>query len=88
MMTVMMMMVIIGIMVMMKINFLSGMMVIKNEKLKKQRLGKNSCLLLGIHQDTGIGVCQKMKKRDRKIVGINIGFFVSDDRIQKFFFCA
>ena len=27
------------------------------------------------------------EKRYRKIVGINIGFFVSCDRIQNFFFC-
>ena len=48
----------------------------KNEKLKKQRLRKNSCLLLGIHQSGGIGVCQKMKKkRNRKIVGKNLGLF-------------
>ena len=40
----------------------------------------------GIHQDIGIGVCQKMKKRNRKIVEVNIGLFVSDDdRIQKIF---
>ena len=36
-MTIMMMMVIIRIMIMMKINFLSGMMGIKNERLKKQK---------------------------------------------------
>ena len=37
MMTIMMMMVIIGIMIMMKIYFLSGMMGIKNGRLKKQK---------------------------------------------------
>ena len=36
-MTIMMMMVIIRIMIMMKINFLSGMMGIKNGRLKKQK---------------------------------------------------
>ena len=31
-------------------------------------------------------VCpRRREKRDRKIVGMNIGFFVSGDRIQKFF---
>ena len=52
-----------GIMMMMRINFLSGMMVIKNERLRKQRLRKNFGLLLGIHQDIGTGVCQKMRKK-------------------------
>ena len=41
-------MVIIGMMMIMKINFLSGTMGIKNERPRKQRLRKNSCLLLGI----------------------------------------
>ena len=36
----------------------------KKRKLKKQRLRKNSCLLLGIHQGIGIGVCQNMKKKE------------------------
>ena len=76
----MMMMVIIRMMIMMKMNFLSGAMTIKNERHRKQRLRKNSGLLFGIHQDIGIGVYQKMKKRDRKIMEVNIGFFF-------FFFC-
>ena len=77
---------IIGIMMMMKINFLSGTMVIRNERFRKQRLRKNSCLLLGIHQDIGIGVCQKMKKKKQKNYGHkHETFFVSDDRIQKLF---
>ena len=77
---------IIGIMMMMKINFLSGTMVIRNERFRKQRLRKNSCLLLGIHQDIGIGVCQKMKKKKQKNYGHkHETFFVSDDRIQKIF---
>ena len=42
--------------------------------------------MLGIHQDIGIGVCQKMKKKRQKNCGHKHGhFFVSDDRIQKFF---
>ena len=67
--TIMMMMVITGIIMMMKINILSGTIVIKNERLRKQRLRKNSCLLLSIHQDIGIGVCQKMKKKEQKNYG-------------------
>ena len=41
MMTIMMMMAVIGMMMMMKINFLSGMMVIKNGRHKKHKF-KNS----------------------------------------------
>ena len=53
---------IIGIM---KIIFLSG-----NEKLKKLQYKKSPYPLLGIYQDIGIGVCQKMKtKRDKKLWG-------------------
>ena len=51
------------------IGLLSGTRVIKNEKLKKQILRKSSYLLLGIHQDIGIGVCQKMKKKKQKNCG-------------------
>ena len=67
------------------IGLLSGMMVIKNEKLKKQILKKSSYLLLGIHQDIGISVCQKMKKKKQKKYGHKHGIFVSGDQIQKFF---
>ena len=52
----MIMIVIIEMMMIMKTNFLNGTKVIKNEKLKKQRLRKYFCLLLGIHQDGEIGV--------------------------------
>ena len=45
---------------------LNAMKVIKNKRLRKQRLRKNSCLLLGIHQHIWIGVFLKMKKRDKK----------------------
>ena len=41
----------------------------KKRKVQKQRLRKNSCLLLGIHQDVGIGVCQNMKKKRQKNYG-------------------
>ena len=85
MMTIMMMMVVIGMMMMMKINFLSGTMAIKNAWPRKHKLKKNSYPLLGTHQDIGIGACQKMRKRDRKIVGINMNLFVFDDWIQKSF---
>ena len=53
-------------------------MVIKSERHKKKRLRKNSCLLLGIDQDIGIGICQKIKRKKKggKIMGINIGFFL------------
>ena len=44
---------------MMKINVLSGTMVIKNGRLRRHKLRKNFCPLLGIHQDGGIGACQK-----------------------------
>ena len=54
---------------------LSGMKVIKNVRRKKQRLRKNSCLLLGIHQDGEIGVCKKTKKRNRKIMEVTDSCF-------------
>ena len=62
MMTIMMMMVVIGMM-MMKIQFLSGTMAIKNGRLRRQKLKKSLCLLLGIHQGIGIGVCQETKNK-------------------------
>ena len=62
----------------------SGVKVIKNAGLIKQKLKKNFYLLLDTHQDYWIGVFLKMKKRNRKIVGISKGFFVSGDRIQQF----
>ena len=66
------------------VDILSDMKVIKNVRPKNQGLRRAFYPLLGIHQDIGIGVFLKMKKRGRKIMGKNIGFFVSDDRIQKF----
>ena len=61
MMTFAMIMVIIGMIV--KINFLSYIIGIKNAKHKKHKLKKSSYPLLGIHQDGGIGV-RRRKKRD------------------------
>ena len=64
---IMMMMVVIGMMMMMvKINFLSGMMGIKDERLKKLQLKKGSYPLLGIHQGGGIGACQRTKRKRQK----------------------
>ena len=57
------------------IGLLSGMLVIKNEKLKKQRLRKSSYLLLDIHQGGGIGICQKMKNKKQKNCGHKHGVF-------------
>ena len=50
---------------MMMINLLGGMKVIKNERLKKHKIKKNFYQLPGIHQDTGIGVCQKTRRGGR-----------------------
>ena len=47
-------------------DILSGMKVVKDAGLRKHKLKKSSCLLFGIHQDIGIGVCQKMKKGIQK----------------------
>ena len=69
MMAIMMLIVIIEIMMIMKINFLSGTMGIKNKRLKKPQQKKNCCLLPGIHQDIGIGVCHKMKNKKQKNCG-------------------
>ena len=48
------------------INLLNGTTVIKSEGLRKHKLKKSQYLLLGIHQDIGIGVCQKMKKKKKR----------------------
>ena len=47
-------------------NLLSGTKVIKNARSRKHKLRKKIFLLLGIHQDDGIGVCQKTKKKRQK----------------------
>ena len=74
MMTIMMMVVFIGIMVM-KINFLSGTMAIKNGRLRRRKLKNNFFLLLGIHQGGGIGARQKMKKGTQKHYWHKYGLF-------------
>ena len=63
------------VMMMMKIIFLNGTMVIKNERLKKPQEKKNSCLLLGIHHGGGIGVSPRMKKGIQKHCGYKHGLF-------------
>ena len=81
---IMMMMVVIGMMLM-KINFLSGMMTIKNGRLKKSQLKKGSYPLLGTHQGGGIGVFLRMRKKKQKRCGHKTWtFFVSGDRYKKF----
>ena len=45
------------------------MKVIKNERLKKQKKKMIECLLLGTHQDGGIGVFSEMKKKRQKTCG-------------------
>ena len=55
----------ITMMIAMIMNLLSGTKVIKNARSRKRKLRKN-LLLLGIHQDDGIGVCQKTKKKRQK----------------------
>ena len=37
--------------------------VIKNARPRRQKLTKNFCPLLGIHQDGRIGACQRQKNR-------------------------
>ena len=46
---------------------LSGAKAIKNVRHRKQKLEKNLCLLAGTHQDGGIGVFPKTKKKRQKI---------------------
>ena len=84
MMTNMMMVVVIAMMIIMRTNFLSAMMVIKIERLKTPQQRKNSCPLLGIPQDNGIGVMLDDEKKETKNMGINMDFFVFDDQIQQF----
>ena len=74
----MIMMVIIEIMMMMKINFLSG--------AQKTSIKEELLPLLGTRQDIGIGRCLKTKKKRRKNCGHKRRpFFVSGDQTQKFF---
>ena len=74
MMAIIMMMVVIGMM-MMKINFLSGMMAIKNGRLKKSQLKKGSYPLLGTHQGGGIGEFLRMRKKKQRNCGGKHGTF-------------
>ena len=68
------------------LDLLNGTNAIKNIRFKKQRLRKSSYLLLVTHHAGKIGVCQKMKKKIQSNYGHKHRlFFVSDDRIQKFF---
>ena len=50
----------------------------KKRKAQKANIKEE---LLPIQQDGEIGVCQKRKKRDRKIMEVNRGFFISCDWI-------
>ena len=60
---------------MIMIILLGGAMHIKNARPRKQKQKKSSCLLLGTHQDTGIGVSQKMKKGIQKHCRHKYGLF-------------
>ena len=60
---------------MMKISFLSGTMLIKNGRLRGHKLRKNFCPLPGIHQDGGIGVCLMTRKKGQKNSGSNRQLF-------------
>ena len=51
------------------IGLLSGMMVIKNGRSRKPKLRENFCPVPGTHQDGGISVCQKMRKKRQKNCG-------------------
>ena len=57
------------------IDLISGMIVIKNERLKKQKQTKNSYPSPGIHQDGRIGACQKNVRKRQKNGGHKHGNF-------------
>ena len=57
------------------IGLISGMIVIKNERLKKQKQTKNSYPSPGIHQDGRIGACQKNVRKRQKNGGHKHGNF-------------
>ena len=61
-------------------------MVIKNVKAQKASM-KKELMPIAWHPSRWWNWCmsEDEKKRIRKIVGINIGLFVSDDWIQKIF---
>ena len=49
----------------------------QKRKTQKAKIKEGSYPVPGIHQDIGIGVRQKMKKKDRKIMGIDMGLQIS-----------
>ena len=57
------------------IDLISGMIVIKNERLKKQKQTKNSYPSPSIHQDGRIGACQKNVRKRQKNGGHKHGNF-------------
>ena len=57
------------------IDLISDMIVIKNERLKKQKQTKNSYPSPGIHQDGRIGACQKNVRKRQKNGGHKHGNF-------------
>ena len=79
MMIIIMMMVIIGSLgvMMMEVNFFNGTMVAKNRRARRHKLRKNSCPLLGSHQDDEIGVIQKTRKKRQKNCGNNRELFLT-----------
>ena len=60
------------IIIAMMMSLLSGTKAIKNERLRKQRLKKNSSQILDTHQDDGIGVYQRTRKKRQKNCGSNM----------------
>ena len=58
----------------------------QKRKAQKAKIKEELMRIAWHHQDGGAGIFLRMrKKKDRKIGGINMGFFVSGDRIQNFF---
>ena len=57
------------------IDLISGMIVTKNGRLKKQKQTKNSYPSPGIHQDGRIGACQKNVRKRQKNGGHKHGNF-------------
>ena len=51
----------------MTMRLLGGRKAIKNARPKKQNQKKNIYLLFGIHQDGGIGVFLKTRKKNQKV---------------------
>ena len=67
------------------IGLLNRIMVIKNRRHRKQRLSKSSYLSLGTHQDIGICICQKMRKKRQKNYGSKQAFLYLATGYKKFF---